>query len=280
MDDEVKITTGEVAVPTIPPEITQPEFLGAENLGPSPIPPGVENKGGALKTILWILAGLVIVGGVGLLGYFVIYPMVFAPQAPADEQPVTTTPPASTHVSFLIAAPAAESEIRLAKTDYLAIAAALQNESFSQLADGQFKEIRISDNQGQVPFSGFLRELAPAFAALGVQDWLDDDFTALLYYDASGVWPIYAARLKAGISPDSVKSSIRQLEGVLDLANFYLASPGSFSQFKDGKVSSYATRYASGSQPGAAFNYGVAGNYLIISTSYSGLKGALPLLGL
>ena len=287
--DDIKITTGMGGGPSgqapqppasPAPEMAQPEFLGAENLGPSPIPPGVEQKGGSLKTIAFVLVGLILVGAVGALGYFVIYPIAFPPEAPINQPPINTAPTVVAHTSFLVVPPAAESSVLLADTNYLTIANALQNEAFSQLADGQYKEVRISDSKGQVAFPRFLSGLAPAFSALGVRDWLKDDFTALLYYDASGAWPIYVAALKDGITPESVRASIQQVEGVWDLANFYLTSPGTFGGFKDGKLNSYSTRYNVGSQPGASFNYGVMGNYLIISTSFNGLKGALPLLGL
>ncbi len=249
-------------------------------MGPSPIPPGVEVKGGGLKTVLLILLAVIVVGGVGALAYFVVFPLLFPPSVPVTAPPPVQVPSLAQHKSFLVSPPAAEAEIKLADRSYLTIITALQSESFTQLADGQFKEVKISDNRGQVPFAGFLGGITPAATALGVQDWFEDDFTAVLYYDPNGAWPLYAARLKDGVDAATVASGFKQIESVLDTANFYLTTPGSFAEFKDGKIGNYATRYSVGTQLGASFNYGVFGRFFVISTNFNGLKVALPLLGL
>ena len=59
-----------------------------------------------------------------------------------------------------------------------------------------------------------------------------------------------------------------------------VATPGAFKGFKDGTLNAMASRYSVGSTPGASFNYGVFGGYLVISTSYDGLKAVAPMLGL
>lgn len=269
--------------PALPPAGgTAPDFFAPETFGPSPIPEGVTSmKSRALKTIFIVLGAIVFIGGLGALSYFVIFPLLFPTEAPQQVQrPPVVTKPVATHESFLANPPAAEAEIKLADNNYLTIATALQNESFNQLADGQFKEIEISDNNGQVTFPNYLGAIAPATSALGSTDWFQNDFTALLYYDPSGIWPIYVAKFKTGVDPEAVKSAFKTLENIIELANFYLAPPGTFGVFKDGKAGSYQTRYAVGTQAGAAFNYGIFGNYLIFSTNYNGLKSALPLLGL
>lgn len=301
-NEEVKITTGEGAGPAAPtyaptpsiptppamPSSGGPDFITAENLGPSPVPPEITGGGaGPLKKIILILVALIFVGGVGALGYFVVYPLLF----PVKSLPTPTgvgTPTGSvgavatpaSHISYLAKPAAAVSEVKLSDFKYLTVAAALQNESFSQLADGQFKEVRISDSKGQAPFAKYLEGLSPGLAALGTGTLLEDDFTALLYYDPAGVWPVYIAKLRSGAAPDAVKSGFKQAEGVMDLGNFYVSTPGTFKGFKDGKLGAYATRYNVGSQLGASFNYGIFNNYFMISTSFNALKAALPLLGL
>ncbi len=294
MADDIKITTGQGTGPSSSsptPEFTpaqapaplagQPDFLAPEQMAPSPVPEGVERNGGALRTILLILVGLIFVGGIGALGYFVIYPLLFPANTPVTQQPPVNTPAAAAHASFLTQTPAAVSEVRLSDMSYPAIASALQNEAFNQLADGQYKEVKISDAKGsQIPFSHYMGGISPAAKALPLGDWFENDFTALFYYDANGVWPMYVAKMKAGVSPAQVMAAMKNAEGSLELANFYLATPGTFSGFKDGKAGNYATRYNLATAPGAAFNYGAAGNYLLISTSYNGLKNALPALGL
>ncbi len=298
--DDVKITTGQGAgpeyqpkpfIPTVPPPPIQanaplstpgqPDFITSENLGPSPIPPGVERGSSTLfRRMVMVFFGIVFVVGVGSLGYFVVYPTFFPAQAPSDNLPLVTTPlvTLAPHTSYLTTPASAVVEVKLADVTYPTIASALQNESFNQLADGQYKEVRVFNNAGQVPFGSFLGGLSPAAKALALGSWFENDFTALLYYDAAGVWPLYIAKLKPGAAPEMVKAGFRGAENTLDLANFYINSPGSFTSFKDGKVDIYPTRYNSASGPGAAFNYGMLGNYLVISTNYSALKNLAPIL--
>ncbi len=276
---EIKIETG-IGLPPTPPE-GQPEFFSPETIAPSPIPEGVEARRGNLRTFLIILGAAAFVGVVGSLSYFVIFPLIFQPKAPETiQRPEIIDGRVAAHKSFLVNPPAAEADLKLAGVDYLTIAAALQNESFNQLADGQLKEVKISDNKGQVPFASYLGALMPAATALGGTDWFENDFTALLYYDANGVWPIYIAKLKSGVDSSAVKNGLKALEPIMETANLYLNPPGTFAPFKDGKAGNYPTRYSVGTQKGAAFNYGIAGNYLILSANYNGLKSVLPLLGL
>lgn len=277
---EIKIETG-IGLP--PPVGGQPEFFSPETIAPSPIPEGVSARGGKLKTILMIVGALIFVAAVGSLSYFVIFPLIFQPKTPATVQHPEIAK-AHAHKSFLVSSPAAEAEIKLASNDYLTIATALQNEAFNQLANGQFKEVKISDKDGQVTLVNYLAAIAPATSALGAAAWFEDDFTALLYYDATGVWPIYVAKLKDGVGKDPVMNGFKTLESIMELPNFYLTPPGTFSVFKDGKAGKYATRYSVGTQTGAALNYTTINapskNYFIMSTNYNGLKAVLPLLGL
>ncbi|MEK7654512.1 MAG: hypothetical protein AAB345_04545 [Patescibacteria group bacterium] len=267
VEPDVKIATG------------QGDFFSPETFEASPIPAGAKASGNLIKNIIIAVLAIVFVGGVGALSYFVVFPMLFPPKAPGTGiAPVVANP--VTHTSYLVSAPAASANITLADHKYLTIATALQNESFNQLAEGQVKEVSISEKGTQVPFATFLASISPVTSALGDSGYFEKDFTALLYYDANGVWPIYVAKLKTGAYPDDLLANFKSLEGILDTANFYLASPGSFSVFKDGKVEGKATRYAIGVQPGAALNYGVLGDYFVIATNYNGLKAAMPLLGL
>src|SRR3989344_735436 len=259
-----KITTGEGAPPAVPPD-----FFSPETIGPTPVPPGVEKDKALFKTILVSFGILVFVGGIGALGYFVIFPLVFTS---GTEKPGPIEPkPIAEHKSFLIAPASSESEIKLSNRGYLTIATALQNESFNQLADGQFKEVKISDANGQVPFADYFAAVLPAASTLD-SNWFSEDFTALLYYDATGIWPVYVGKLMAKVDPSRVMGEMQTLEPIMELSNLYLTPPGTFSTFKSGKVGNYSTRYAVGTQMGAALNYGVFGNYLILSTNYNALK--------
>ncbi|MBI2024482.1 MAG: hypothetical protein HYT03_00080 [Candidatus Harrisonbacteria bacterium] len=284
--------------PPVPPSETEasPDFLApetveqglppAEVMDTSPIPGGVERKPSAIKTILMVFLAIAFIAGVGALTYFVILPLVF-PQGgetptttPVSQPTPTPTPQLASHQSFLISPAAANVGVALSDLQYLTIVTALQEESLNPLADGQVKEVRLSDSSGQVAFPRFLTAVAPVTSALGVNTLFENDFTALLYYDALGTWPVYIAKLKSDITPQSVSDQLREIDSVLEIGNFYILPPGSFSSFRSGQYQVYSTRYAAGTQSGASFNYGIFGPYLILSTSFDGLKATLPLLGL
>ncbi len=271
---EVKIATGQVVPPT-----GKPDFFSPETFEPTPIPPGVKANTGIVKNIMLVVVAIIFVGGVGTLSYFVVFPLLFPPKGGVAVIP-SPVPASLAHQSLLAQKPAATVALKLNDHKYLTIATALQSESFNQLLEGQSKEVIISENSQQMPFSTLLTSISPVTSALADAGYFEQDFTAMLYYDANGVWPVYVVRLKGGVSGADLINSMKSMEGVLELNNFYLASPGTFAVFKDGKIGNYQTRYAVGSQSGASFNYGLLGNDFIISTSFNGLKAAIPLLGL
>lgn len=226
-----------------------------------------------------LVIALVFVGGVGAISYFIVFPMLF-PQKGTVTTPPAQAPAPLVHQSYLVKPAAAQAAVKLDDHKYLTVATALQSESFNQLVDGQVKEVTISEKGQQLPFATFLSAVSPVASPLSDGGYFEQDFTALLYYDAAGIWPIYVAKLKPGVNSADLINNIKSIEGALDISNFYLAPPGIFAGFKDGKVGKYSTRYSVGTQAGAAFNYGVLGNYFVLSTSYNGLKAAVPLLGL
>jgi len=249
------------------------------------MPSGIEEvRSGGFRTVLVIFLALAVVSGVGALGYFYVFPALFPRVGPISETPPADVPAApaqlAPHQSYLILPAAAQAEILLGDRSFPTVVASLQNEAFAQLADGQVKEVKISDRNGQVPFKDYLPAITPAALALDLSSWFEDDFTALLYYNPAGVWPVYVAKIRPTVDYQTVISNLLSVEGAMDAANFYLTSPGSFSGFKDGKYKTYNTRYNVGSVLGASFNYGVFGNYLVIATNFDGLKAVLPLLGL
>lgn len=214
-------------------------------------------------------------GGIGSLTYFVILPTFFGGKTGAPALTVSVQ-----HASFFVNPAAASAEIKVPTLSALDITTALQNEAFRQLADQQIKEIAVSDKNGQVDFNKFLVALAPATSALRLDAALESDFTGFMYYDSNGVWPGYVGKLDAKTDANAVRQTLLQLSSATNLDGLYLASPGSFQPFKDGQYKNYATRYSAGSKTGASLNYAIIGDYLVVSTSFSGFKAALPLLGL
>lgn len=271
---EVNIRTMESDVKAAPAEVVQvPETT---NQLPASSAVVGEEASSQRKKILWAISIALGAVALGLLGYFVLFPLIVPPKAEApdvEQRKEVPLPIVKVHKSFFVKTPAAVNQINLADLSLLNIAVALQDESARVLPAGSIKEVEILDDaDSQVGFSSYLAEFIPSLDVSKLSNLFEDDFTAYLYYDNNGVWPGYVVKIKAG-------GDIREIENS-DVTVFYVTPPGIMGNFKDGKVGVYSTRYAIGTKSGSAFNYGYFGNYLILSTSYNGLKAALPLLGL
>ena len=233
---------------------------------------------------LFIIGGIIIAGVSFVLGYFVIFPLVFPAKEAItilEKQLVSTPsveevkPPKVEHISPFVIQPAETSKINLSQVTFLDISLALQTEAAKKIADGSIKEIAILDqNDSQVSYEDFIAQFLTGADKKQLDQWFENDFAAYLYYDRNGVWPGYIAKIKRNPSLQSV------LENASNVANFYLITPGTLSAFKDGKVNNYVTRYATGSRAGAAFNYGIFKDYFVISASFDGLKAAVKSLSL
>lgn len=296
MQGDIKAVEAGEAVPSpqavLPPElesiIEKPETI-SQLSGPVTPPPGGKK---ILKPGLIILGILVLGGGLGLLGYYVVYPLIFpAPtpkspvveQQPAKQTPLKESPTAQVvpHTSYFVTAPALYETLRLSDISPLAISNALQSAALNSPGENRVKEIAILDNGGsQVAFPVFAAALTNnALNEASLSNVFENDFTAYLYYDSRGVWPGYVAKIKSGVSAANAALVLSSVEN-MDLNFLYINGLGQvFQPFKDGKYKDYSTRYAVGSRSGASFNYGVFGNYAIISTSFDGLKAAAALLG-
>lgn len=292
MQGDIKAVEAGEAAPSpqavLPPELEsimeKPETV-SQLPGPVTPPPGGKK---ILKPALIILGILVLGGGLGVFGYYVFYPLIFPASAPTGtvvEQPPVEQPPAVTvvpHTSYFVTAPALYEEVRLSDFSPLTISNALQSAALNSPGENQVKEIAILDNSGsQAAFPAFAAALTSnALNEAALSSVFENDFTAYFYYDSRGVWPGYVAKIKSGVPAANAASALSSVEN-MDLNLLYINGLGQvFQPFKDGKYKDYSTRYAVGSRSGASFNYGVLGNYAIISTSFDGLKAAVALLGL
>lgn len=289
--------------PPPPPRITPSEFdkpkFEAKASGPElPKGPMIEEEpsGGNMKKILMWVGIAVIAVGVGLAGYFYVFPMLFPTQevpapvitspieTPANEQgggmeiPAAELPSAQPllHESLLSATDLI-TPISVSAPDMAAIKSALNAEAAKELPSGSLVETTLSDSNGQLALSSVFPMLVPEFSSETVKSIFADDFTIALYYDANGVWPIYAMKLSMEASVVEAQSIMNDLEKSSELANFFLKSPGTANSagFKSGKANDILTRYITFSQSGAALNTAWANDKFIISTSYNGLKKVL-----
>ena len=110
----------------------------------------------------------------------------------------------------------------------------------------------------------------------------DRDMTAFVYKDANGSRPGYIFKLNDSANPATVSADIKSIESSDNLPNLFLTSPGAaIGVFKDGiTIGDAKARYINYSTIGASFNYARFNNYLVVSTSFNGLKEAMKLLGL
>lgn len=285
MEEDIKAPKPEEVLPLdekeleIKPETVVPPVLEASRITELP-----ELESSKKPIWIFIIGGIAIAAVSFVLGYFVIFPLVFPAKEAitVTEQPSVSAPLVEEvklqkieHISPFVIQATEVVGIRLPQINFLNISLALQAEAAKRLADGSIKEIAVLDqNDSQISYSDFLVQFLSDADKTQLDQWFEKDFAAYLYYDRNGVWPGYIAKIKRNPSLQSV------LENASNAANFYLVTPGTFSVFKDGKINNYATRYAAGSRAGAAFNYGIFKDYFVISASYDGLKATIKLLDL
>lgn len=268
------------------------------------------------NTLKYVVIGLAVVVVLGGAAFFLVQKFAGGPKAPiAPAVPTSTpvaqtpTPPPFVHHSFFTTSTAAVSlDLTSLSTASLVSAINAANEATTTPAR-TVKEMRITLNGAPLETPQALSILLPGNNGALAQ-YLDNDFTPFLYYDGQNAWPGYVFELggnyststpvaaeaqststspsatttalggKVGTEPlvDLVKSTI---ESSPDLVNFYLSSPGTFSQgaWVGGLLpNKQPVRFVRFSAKGTVFEYGWYGKYLILSTSYAGISQAESML--
>jgi len=266
----------------LPPETEKEPSFRPETQVPGDITGMEEEPPKGKKPWLWIILGIVIIG-LGLLAYFVVFPLISSPPTSSptpSPSPTTGIITPTPHNSLFLMPVPDEAEINLENFLFSTITNNLQLIAANRLPDNTIQEVAVLDaHESQVPWSSYLSTFLPTLTPTQLETWFEDDFTAFIFYDAKGAWPGYVAKIKNSANIDTAKATLTILE-TSDLSKFYLSPPGVFGQFKNGQINGKATRYAVGGIPGAALNYGFVNSYFIVSTSYDGLRAAAPLLGI
>lgn len=276
--EPIKLDTAE-DIPVFHPETTN-QIPG----GIASVAPRSGNK------IFYIILGLLFAVGLGFVSYYFIYPLVF-PATPVETPQVVAEIPApvpevaepslspTAHQSLFVNLPTSQAQINLSELSALEIISRLQEESSKTAVPGTVKELLISLKGAPALFSEFLPVLANNLTADEIKTVVGDDFTGFLFYDDKGVWPGYVAKLRPDVPPMNAQTTFAKLESS-DIRLFYTEEPGIHEEFKTGPVKGAPVRYAAFSKAGASFNYGIVGEYLVISTSFDGFTEALKYLGL
>lgn len=284
MESDVKSIQGGEAMP-IPESVMAPEGEKELLMGPdteNQLPGPVAGGDGKKKAALWI-SGILGVIVLGLVGYFVVYPLLFpaAPPPPPPAPPPLPPAPALIHQSLFRTAADAQAKVILADVSLFNISDELGTVAEAGLEAGKLQEVEIVDTaDSQVPAAAYFATFGLGISAANLGTWFEDDFTAFMYYDANGEWPGYVLKLKPGVTANAVKAGLAPLESA-DLSIFYLDSVGSAEGgFKDGQVNGKTARYTVfPDRAGAAFDYAVLDGVVLISTNYDGAKKAATLLG-
>ncbi len=264
------------------PELTSPA-------SPMALPSIESERASGGSVIGWIAVGLLAVA-MGFVGYYIVYPLLFPPRVvveniqnnnkavpgsvPTAKKPVSEV---ATHRSLFSKLPAAQGTVKLKKITVGAVQSALKDAA-ATAASGSVKEIAMQDSNGQIRFSSLMNVLVN-IPEEQLGKIAEDDFTAFVYYNEKGVWPGYVARMRSSTTALEATKTLSALENS-DVKSLFLEDPGEESEFQTGPVRGAPIRYSTFTSPGASLNYGVLGNYMIVSTSFDGFKAAVQLLGL
>jgi len=286
---------------------------------PAEVPPaGLQEFGAAPKSrkgLFAVILGIIIVVGLGAIGYFYVYPTFFGgaakvetpppvtgePQTPAPPLPVLqvpavppvpvveTTSTATTtggeialpqalleHKSLLTSAADVSTEVTLGT---ISVAAMRSEMEFSTAQVPILKEIVFKNADGEILTSAQIlgEVLADVFTSALAPNF-EADFTLLTYANDKGTWPVYVLKAGADATLAEVKTAVSKLESSANRGNLFVTDPGTASAWKSGTTEGVANRYSTYSLAGASLNYGWTGNILVISASYPGFQEVLKRL--
>ncbi|MFA4999321.1 MAG: hypothetical protein WC519_01165 [Parcubacteria group bacterium] len=261
----------------------------------APATPAKKKEGS--KAIL-IIGIVIIVAGLGVLGYIFGKPLFttpiqtpesLPPAIPPEETIPEELPPEETpavHSSYFTAASADMTEEYSVESVTLeSLKALFPLPKDATASDNAIRELVISSAGIPITFSEFLSVMLPDLNAPGIAATFEDDFTLFVYEDGTNNLSGFIAKVKTDVAPETLASVSSALEASPNLANFYLTDPGTKSAFRDGTVTGgKPVRYAPFSTAGYAWNYGwfkdaSDSSYLVVASSYKGITEAVARAG-
>jgi len=250
-------------------------------------------KGKGIK-ILLIISGILILGIIlGLIGYYVIAPLVFSPKETASgpekesvqkEEVVVPAPEIKPdqYLSLFKALLPLKEEVIISPLTLENFKNTL-TASAGLITEGNLKELIIRDNDRTlIGFPKLISLLLPELNREEIAGMFAENFTLVIFADQNGFWPGYIAQLKPTATIIGSKVWVKEkIESSRYLDNLFLENPGSTAvAFKDGRAGSptISLRYLVFQKTGAVLNYGWVNNNLVISASYPGFTAILEKL--
>ncbi len=309
--DAQSINTGSPTPKPYAPQASAPENIPVAPMPAAPAPnesfqipqadananqPGEPAPKKSGKGIFTVLIVVIVVAGLAALGYFVVYPIFFAPAElatedapptppiePAPENPAPTAPenepaPASALHASLFTTPA-DSQF---ETSVITTGATLTNITLNTTVAPAISEIVYKDSTGNLmKFSDILKgAVGLDISANPILGTVFNDLTAtgLIYLDSNNAkWLGFAAQLASGADAAAVSAAFKQaFESVNEHNALFSSAPGTAQAWKDGQITGVTgNRYLLFSNSGFAIDYGWVGNKLVIMASYEGFKEAV-----
>lgn len=287
-----------------PPKPTEPQSNSNPVINPiqtteiPPISPTPQKSGNAF----FIIAIIIIVLGLGAIGYFYVYPKFVSTEVaeiiieePKTEEvaetiqetiieTATTTPnievpPISglgSYISLFKTAADFSSETTLATETITAIKDAWKG---STVEIPVFKETVFRNTDGKILGQSRIVPLfLPSFITTSSSPLFEENFTLFTYTDQKGVWPGMILKAKADTIVKAKEES-KKLESNMEWRSLFITDPGKEQTWKDGRVGTTGARYISFSTKGNALSYTWFDNMLLISTNYQGAQEAAKKLG-
>lgn len=245
------------------------------------------------KKIILVVVAVVLIALLGYAGYAYVYPLFFS-ATPENSNPVAETNPSAnlpvaetnpvvtpsiiTHLPYLNAS--SLGSLAFSSATFKSDLASFVKSGVS-FASSTVSEVQIQKDGSQMNFSDFFNSIFPEISKENLSNYFENDFTVFIFTDADGEsWPGVVSKLKTGANLFDAESAMKLFETASNFSNIFVEDPGTrvSKDFIDGQINLMPTRYITFTNKKAAIDYMWLGNYFIVSSSYPGLKAAVPLI--
>ena len=293
----VPMPTVSPAMPAEPKEqsfqIPQPTDAPAENIAaPADSAPKKNNKG-----LFTALIAFIVIVGLAALGYFVIYPIFFAPapiEAPLVNEPVV--PPAEIPPAEEPVNPNPEAQVPPEETNLQT-----HNSLFKIAADGQIEsaavisgeavsslildssilpnltEITYKNTNGNLfKTEDILKSMLEIEVLVLNYKFNDQNTSGFVYTDASGKrWLGFVSQLADNTNLQEKITNFQPFLENFSFNNLFAGDPGTSGTWKTSQISGATDHRFLNFSGGFSVDYGWVGDKLVISTSFDGFKEAV-----